>query len=307
MTGLSLQDPSRGLRIARLLSALRWSTRLWYDVLVPATMLVVMDGRHLRGGLLGSVVGAVVLFHAGQTLFNDVADVAVDERSTEPSRHQRALVQGTASPRLYLAAGCVLLLGSFLITLTLPWVCIGIFGLALPLVLAYNFKPIRLSGRPLATQLYWPATWALMYLYCAGALGFRGWQNGLPYLAFIVVFMGIGEGLTQDIRDADNDAAGGRLTTVVRYGVARSAVAAWLAFLVSLAPWVWSTQYRGLPSAYGVSGAVILAAWLAVSLRPVMRLQATYRKVDGKLLHVGAIYTFTCLNLITVLGVLLGS
>lgn len=292
--------------IGHIVSALRPSTRFWYDILTPVTMLLLIGGPTVPRGPLLLVLAAVTSFHAGQTLFNDVADVAVDRVSYEVSRKERGLVRGVLSPRLYLVLGWVLITLSLLITLALPWVCLVVFAIALPVVLAYNFEPTRLSGRPLITQIYWPITWALIYFYSAGALNLKGWSNGLTYLMFVMLFMGIGEGLAQDIRDADNDAAGGRITTVVHYGVPHTAIAMWVAFLLSLFSWLLFVFERTLGQAHALVTGAMLIAWVFYSLAAVIRLQRGFSKRDGKLLHVGAICTFTSLNLLTILALVFG-
>ena len=207
--------------------------------------------------------------------FNDVADVAVDGASCEESRNQRALVQQTVSPRAFVISGWVLIFGSFVLTLLLNWICLVVFGLGLALVSAYNFDPIRLSGRPVLTQVFWVVTWLLIYVYCAAALDFVGGHNGRSYLVFISLFMGIGESLSQDIRDADNDEAGGRITTVVRHGVPRTSVAAWIAFLTAPAIWLWFALDRQLAPLVALAGICVLAGWIVYSLPAVVRLQKT--------------------------------
>jgi 4-hydroxybenzoate polyprenyltransferase len=283
---------------ALLGQSLRPRTRLWYDVLVPLAMLAVMGGYSLPWHRVGLVIAALVLFHGGQTLFNDVADVAVDRASTERSRQQRALVRGTLSRSELLVAGSVLVAGAGAVSLFLPWPNQLLFVVSLPIVLAYNFKPVGLSGRPLATQVFWPLTWLLMYVYCAAGLDFTGWQRGLPYLSFVAVFMGLGEGLCQDIRDLDNDRIGGRVTTPVRFGARRTSTWAWLAFSASIVPWLWHAQHTAMPIVAAVAGTVILFVWIVLSARSVRRIHSAYQKKDGKFLHAGSILTFTFINVV---------
>ncbi|OBF57996.1 hypothetical protein A5787_23575 [Mycobacterium sp. 852002-50816_SCH5313054-b] len=273
-------------------------TRLWYDVLVPLAMLAVMGGYSLPWHRVGLVIAALVLFHGGQTLFNDVADVAVDRASTERSRQQRALVRGSLSRSELLIAGSVLVAGAGVVSLFLPWPNQLLFVVSLPVVLAYNFKPVGLSGRPLATQVFWPVTWLLMYVYCAAGLDFAGWQRGIPYLAFVAVFMGLGEGLCQDIRDLDNDRIGGRVTTPVRFGARSTSAWAWLAFSASVVPWFWHVRHTAMPIVAASAGTVILLVWIALSARAVRRIHKAYQKKDGKFLHTGSILAFTCVNVV---------
>jgi 4-hydroxybenzoate polyprenyltransferase len=281
-----------------IVDALRMRTRLWYDVLAPLAMMAVMAGSSLPWHRVGLVVLALTLFHGGQTLFNDVADVAVDRASVESSRQNRALVQGSLSPAELVVTGTILVAAAGVVSLLLPWTNRIIFLVALPVVLSYNFKPVGLSGRPLATQVFWPVTWILMYVYCAGGLDFEGWRRGLPYLVFTIVFMGLGEGLCQDIRDVDNDQQGGRVTTPVRFGAARTSTWAWLAFLASIGPWIWHIRYTALSPVAAAAGIAALVTWAAVSFVSVRRIHAAYQKKDGKRLHVGSILTYTAVNVV---------
>ncbi|MFI6041787.1 prenyltransferase [Nocardia sp. NPDC051321] len=300
---LSSMDATRRLRLVAahlglLTRSLRPTTRVWYDILAPLAMIAVQVGRDLPWAPSCLAISAVVLFHGGQTLFNDVADIAVDQASSERSRQRRAFVRGALSRRELLVGGWLLVAAAGLLSVLLAPINQLLFLVALPLTLAYNFKPVGLSGRPLATPVFWPVTWVLMYLYCAAAIDFRGWQHGLAYLTFVAVFMGLGEGLCQDIRDVDNDAAGGRITTVVHFGVERATTWAWLAFALSLAPWLWHVYVSGMPVIGAVLGTGVLIVWLAAALRHVRRIHTRYRKEDGRFLHIGAIVTFSCMNVL---------
>jgi len=286
--------------------ALRPSTRIWYDALFPTTLLVVMAGLHVSWQTVLIAVASFALFHAGQNLFNDVADVAVDRASSETSRTGRPLVAGSLTRRSFLIGGWVMVLASLGLAAVLGlWSFVAMLAL-LPLTLAYNFEPIRLAGRPLATQVFWPLTWVLAYLFCAGAVDFEGWRRGVPFLVFLAIFMGIGEGLGQDLRDADNDRIGGRRTTVVVFGVGPTSVVAWLASLASVGVWIWFGFERGLGSLWTVLGVAVLAAWVVVSLPAVLRLLRRFEKADGRRMHVGPIYVFTAINLITLAAVVVG-
>jgi 4-hydroxybenzoate polyprenyltransferase len=265
-----------------------------------------MSGPDENWHRAGLVVLAILLFHSGQTLFNDVADVAVDRVSSEPGRRNRASVQGSLPLKLLLAVGWLLVGAAGVVSSQLPWTNRILFLLALPLVHAYNFKPVGMSGRPLATQLFWPATWMIMYFYCAGALELSRWRQGVPYLVFVVVFMGIGEGLSQDVRDADNDELGGRTTTVVRFGVARTSGWACGAFALSVLPWVWFTRTSGLGLGVSCGALALLIMWAWRSWRAAIRLRHQFHKAEARLLHVGAIATFTTTNVLTIIGLARG-
>lgn len=110
---------STGLTLTR---SLRPSTRLWYDVLGPLAMVYAMVGRPDHWLPVAGAVVAVVAFHGGQTLFNDIADIAVDQASSEASRTGRATVTGRLSRRYLLVAGWVLVGASLAAAFAVSWV-----------------------------------------------------------------------------------------------------------------------------------------------------------------------------------------
>jgi len=287
-----------------LFRALRPSTRVWYDVIAPLAMIVAMVGTDVGLRAPVAVVAAVALFHGGQTLFNDVADVEVDRASTEKSRTTRAAATGALTRRSLISAGWVLVVLSLLLAWWASWVSFLVLLMAVPTVLSYNFRSMGgISGRPLWTQIFWPVTWVMIYVIAAGALSFRGWQTGVVYLLFVVIFMGIGEGLCQDIRDVDNDAAGGRTTTVVRYGVPACALWAWGAFLASAVPLALFTGRFGLvPLLLCLS---VLGVWVAICWRYVVLLRTGDQRESGRAMHVGSILTFSVLNVLVILSAVL--
>lgn len=279
-----------------LVRSLRPSTRLWYDMVAPFAMVVAMVGMRIPWWPVAGVVAAVVLFHGGQTLFNDVADIAVDRASHEDSRFGRATVTGSLSRPVLLGAGWVMVATSLVLALMVSWTSFAVLLLALPTVLSYNFRSMGgLSGRPMVTQLFWPVTWVMIYLLGGAAVSFEGWRAGLEFLLFVLLFMGIGEGLCQDIRDADNDAAGGRVTTIVYFGTARSAVWAWMAFAASLVPLALFVARYGPIALAAVL--VVLVGWLVLSARFTLALRAMRTGAFGKWMHVGSIVTYTLINL----------
>ncbi|MBI1929538.1 UbiA family prenyltransferase [Candidatus Poribacteria bacterium] len=236
-------------KLKALLSSLRVSTRIWYDLLVPVTMLLLLTDHEASSVRYALTVAAVVAFHAGHTFFNDISDIEVDRQSIEPSRNQRALVIGTLSkPEMAVVGGLLTVLSIIFVVVVLPWrSAIIITVIASALALTYNFEPVHLSARPLVKQLFWPVMWVLMFYVCASASPAGNWRKALPYLVFVVLFMGLGDSLTKDIRDVDNDAKGGRRTTVVKYGVPRTAGFAWGFHALSLLAWGWLMLTYPLP------------------------------------------------------------
>jgi 4-hydroxybenzoate polyprenyltransferase len=281
--------------------AVRPSTRLWFDIVVPAAMMTAMVGTALPLGTAALVIVGILAWHAGQTFFNDLVDIPIDRASTDPSRFRRALITGEASPRRYLVCGWATTLLALAVSIPLGWASTLVMALVLiPAGLVYNFKGF--SGRPNLLPFGWPLIWSAMFAYAAGALGFAGWTRGLPYLGFVVVFMGLGEGLTQDIRDFANDKAGGRRTTVVHYGVRLTSRLALAYFALALVPWsiLWLRHTISLP--WFAAGAVVLLAWWWTAARATVTLQSAYVAAPARLLHVGSIWAFTAVNGLLLLG-----
>ena len=293
-------------KIVAWISSLRLSTRFWFDIVPPTVMVLLLsdhDGTNpLKTWEFALILVAVVSFHVGQTMFNDISDVDVDRRSVEPGRNQRPLVVGKLTRGELTLSGCLMIGISVASALILPWPSAALLLLALPLGLAYNFKPFHLAGRPVLAQLFWPAIWALIFFLCISAMRAVSWAPALPYLIFIILFMGLGEGLTQDIRDADNDAAGGRRTTVVTFGVPRCAIAAWLFQALSIIPLLALAFTRPTAATAVAASVVSVICWLAVFARLTSRLGKRYDKREGRITHVGSIITFTLINMFLLMG-----
>lgn len=294
-----------GGKLRALAGSARFSTRIWFDVLAPlAMLLVVSDGRPdwYRAVL---AVAMLVLFHAGQTYYNDLADVEIDRSSTELSRSQRALAGGRTTRRDMALIGTALVVLSMVCAALLSWAVFAVMTVALVLVLGYNFEPVRFAGRPLATQVFWPVMWVMIYLISALAVGGDGgWGRGLWFLAFVVMFMGLGESITQDTRDADNDAAGGRRTTVVVYGLRSTTTFAFAAQVASLVPLVVFSLSYPMPAVVTVLAVGAVAVWLAFFFGAWRKLLRGFDKASARLTHVGSIYAFTAVNALVCLGAL---
>jgi 4-hydroxybenzoate polyprenyltransferase len=288
-----------------MVDSARISTRLWFDLLAPAAMMLVASRGQVASWPFAAVLVIAVLFHAAANYFNDLADTAVDRSSSEAIRNRRALVTARVSRRDLQVAGWTMVAVTLVIAALLPWPSFAVLAAILALAVAYDFEPLHLSNRPLVLQLFWPLIWALLYCLCAVAVGAGHWRDGLPFLAFVAVFMGLGEGITQDVRDADNDRAGGRRTTPVVFGVPASVTAAWLFQAASLAAWVWfSLSYPLAPTVAIVAGTSVLV-WLAYFLGLTLRLRRRFEKAPARMTHVGPIIVFSIVNACAILGALL--
>jgi 4-hydroxybenzoate polyprenyltransferase len=125
-------------------------------------------------------------------------------------------------------------------------------------------------------------------------------------VVFVAVFMGLGEGITQDVRDVDNDEAGGRRTTPVVFGVPTTVTIAWVFQVLSIGAWIWFSAEYPLPLLWAVAGTVALVAWLVWFAKLVVILRARFDKRAARLTHVGPMFALTAVNLCALAGVLTG-
>jgi geranylgeranylglycerol-phosphate geranylgeranyltransferase len=299
--------PRRARPLAGLLRSARPTTRVWFDLLAPAAMLTaVWDGAAVPLPRIVLVFVVAVLFHASANFLNDANDTAVDAASAEPSRHLRASITGEVGVRDLTVAGWVLVAVCLLVSALLPWPTVLLVALLAALSAAYNCPPVRLSGRPYVLQVFWPAVWTVMFACCAIATGSQHWRRALPFLLFVALFMGVGEGITQDIRDVDNDAAGGRRTTPVVLGLRASTAIAWTAQFLSLGAWLWFAGNVHLAPVWTVAGGAAVAVWLAVFGWLGRTLWYGMDKRSARLTHLGPIAAFSVVNLTVVIAGLTG-
>jgi 4-hydroxybenzoate polyprenyltransferase len=297
------RGPSPGLLKAKgLIESFRVTTRIWFDTIAPLTFVALLtaDGQSPDGWMLAKIVTVAVLFHGAGNYLNDVTDVEVDRASSESSRNQRAMVKGEITRRDLILGAAIMIAICFAIAATISWETVGLLVLLTLLNVAYNMPPVHLSSRGIVLELYWPLIWTFMFGMCAVALEVPrdDWLAALPYLLFVAVFMGVGEGITQDVRDADNDAAGGRNTTPVRYGVPKSVVAAWIVQLGAIGIWVWFCVQFPVDTVPAVLGTVALVAWQTYFARLAYVLVKRFEKRAAKLTHTGPIVVFSFLNLL---------
>lgn len=300
--GPALSLRTRGVSLLR---SSRLSTRLWFDILAPLAMLVILTDKRIGSSTV--VIGAlsILALHLGSTLVNDAEDVAVDAASGEPSRYNRVLITGQGRKFDLLAAGVILLTVGVGLAFALS-VRAGVLVLvSVAVATAYNTPPMSLSGRPVWPQIVWPSIWLLMFASIGTVVETDHWRTTVPFAIFVAVFMGVGEGITQDVRDVDNDAIGGRRTTPVVFGVWKSCIAALLAQSVALGPWLWFCAVYPMPLFVVISGTSVLVGWLVAFAFLARRLKDSFDKNAAKWTHVGPIAAFTVINVLTIGGGLL--
>lgn len=294
-------------KLRGLAESFRPTTRIWFDTIAPLAFVTLLTagGASPDAGLVAKIVVVAVLFHGAGNYLNDVTDVEVDRASSESSRNQRAIVKGEITRRDLILGAAIMIGICFGIAATISLEVVGLLVVLTLLNIAYNMPPVHLSSRGIVLELYWPLIWLFMFGMSAVALEVSesAWQAAFPYYLFTAIFMGVGEGITQDIRDADNDAAGGRNTTPVRYGVPKSVVAAWIAHLVAIGIFVWFSIEFPLETAPAVAGIALLVAWQIYFARLASVLRKTFDKRAAKMTHQGPIAVFTVLNLLILVTV----
>lgn len=293
-----------GARALSILTATRPITRVWFDLLAPLAMvsLLVTAAIPIQTVAVGAAV--IILLHVGATLISDSTDVDVDAASEEKSRAQRVLVTGRGRSLDFRWCGAAMLLGGLGVSFALG-ATVGLLIVAgAAIAWAYSSPPLSLSGRPFWPQLIWPALWTLMYTAIAVSCQSDQWRNGVGFAVFVALFMGVGEGITQDIHDLDNDAAGGRRTTPGVLGVKRSIRVALAAQTLAAAAWMWFCIQYPMPLYSTIIGTLAIVVWLGVFTAQARILQRSYSKSVAKWTHYGAIYAFSVVNVAVIVGTL---
>jgi 4-hydroxybenzoate polyprenyltransferase len=236
---------------------------------------------------------------------NDIADIKSDRRSIEPNRKHRPIVMGIISKRAasYRAitlfiVGCVIFV--YLSFYNSP--LIFLFALLLGLLgVQYSLPPMRMGARPIISTIFWPMLWIIYYLTLISFIGWEKFGQGWSFLMAVVVFMGLAEPLAKDIRDVDNDKRGGKITTVVSFGVPKSALASSTLSIIGSLMWIYTFyQFPQNGEYFFISIIMVFIVWNTFCLITTRRLLSKYNKKDGRRMHLGYILTFTFANFVTI-------
>lgn len=315
--GIQLTRTERPPRLAGVPMSLSWSTRtwsivhsirgitrLWFDILAPLTMVAILVARPLTVTEL-VVGGAVILCaHLGATLISDSSDVDVDAASVESSRSKRVLVTGQGNARDLMLFGYLLLITAVSCAFYFGYLVALLVFAAILLALAYSVRPLLLSSRPIWPQLIWPVLWLIMYTLIAHIGQSPRWQAGLGYAVFVALFMGVGEGITQDVHDLDNDTAGGRRTTPGVYGLKVSLIIAIGAQFAATISWLVFCLTYPMPVVTTTAGSLALAGWVAGLVFLSKSLIGQYSKTAARWTHYGSICIFSAVNVLVIISVL---
>jgi 4-hydroxybenzoate polyprenyltransferase len=298
-------------RVLAHIRTMRPTTRLWFDVIMPLAVICVLTNGHIRWQRTLLFIAAMILIHISATFLNDVQDAETDRLSNEVLRRTRPIAIGVIPRRLALVEASGMLVVALALVLFVSWELAG-YAVALCLLIAqHELPPVRTQSRPILSQV--AAVIGILGILFAMviAVGMADPVRAVPYLLFVAVYMGIAEMLAKDIRDADNDAEGGKQTTAVKFGAAAATRMAMGAYLVATALWVWFVIARfeeggRLARLCLVTGIGVLIVWIAATGIATRRLESGYSKVVARGVHRGSVITLTVVNLLVIAGFLAG-
>ncbi len=306
-----LVDPRRSTFTGKVMGHIRLARPaqlIWLDLCLSLCIFVGITGHMPPSHYLWFILTAV-LIDAGACTLNDIGDLDSDRASTEGNRSERPLVTGSVSKRAAWTQGIVLFaLGALLAA----WLSPYILACALALVVLsyqYSFPPLRMDARPYVQQMFW-FTFGILYFmavyfyiirYDHPMHGFL--QAALAMIIGVQVFAALGETLAKDLRDLDNDKAGGKFTTSVLLGPTKTARYAFYLSCVGLSIWIFSiiVLYGNWGPAALVMG-IIAVLWTFVCFRLVRELTDQYSKASARKLHLGFILTFALLLILSMLS-----
>ncbi len=306
-----LVDPRRGTLVGKVMGHIRLARPaqlIWLDICLSLCIFVGIVGEMPPAFYLWFVLTAV-LIDAGACTLNDIGDLESDKASTEGNRSERPLVVGSVSKRAAWVQGIALFaVGTILAARLSPWVLL--FALLLVAIsYQYSFPPLRMDARPYVQQLFWftfgilyfLAVYSFVIAYSQPMDGF--WIAALGMIIGVQVFAALGETLAKDLRDLDNDRAGGKYTTSVHLGPKRTARYAFYLSCAGLSIWIFAiiVLYGNWgPAAFVM--ALIAITWTVICFRLVSELTDHYSKASARKLHLGFISVFAVLLILSMLS-----
>ncbi|UCC92453.1 MAG: prenyltransferase [Thermoplasmata archaeon] len=306
-----LVDPRRASLAGKVMGHIRLARPaqlIWLDICLSLCIFVGIVGEMPPAFYLWFVLTAV-LIDAGACTLNDIGDLDSDRASTEGNRSERPLVMGSVSPRAAWVQGIALFTaGAVLAAWLSPWVLLFATLLVI-LSYQYSFPPMRMDARPYVQQLFWftfgilyfLAVYSFVIAYSQPMEGF--WMAALGMIIGVQVFAALGETLAKDLRDLDNDRAGGKYTTSVHLGPQRTARYAFWLSCAGLVIWISSIIF--LYDNWGLAAlvmSIIAVLWTIICFRLVRELTTNYTKASARKLHLGFISVFALLLILSMLS-----
>jgi 4-hydroxybenzoate polyprenyltransferase len=278
---------------------------IWLDIFVSLAIFAVL-AQHAPNAHYLFFIACAIIADAGACTINDLGDLDSDRLSTEDSRSLRPLPRGIVTKKATRAQAIILFIIGLAIALYLD-IFVFIFTLILIFIsYQYSMNPLKLDARPIVGQLFW-ISFGFLYYFAVAAylrrydnLSIENFYNGLYFLISILLFIAVGETLAKDLRDLENDRAGGKNTTSVYFGPRRAVVASFTFSFIGLFFWAFpfftviDTQIF-----FQVMILFIVIFWNIVCFLLARSIYIKYTKERARELHLGFILTFTCVLTIT--------
>jgi 4-hydroxybenzoate polyprenyltransferase/chlorophyll synthase/homogentisate solanesyltransferase/geranylgeranylglycerol-phosphate geranylgeranyltransferase len=247
---------------------------------------------------------AMNLIHASAHIFNDLEDVETDRHSSELLRRSRPLAQGSITRHTATVEAVALAV----VGVALGFVIAPLFGLFITLLtgitLMNELPPVRVQSRTYMAQIYTTVGLAALMLALAYIVKDAQLGRAAPFLLFVVLYLGLGETLVKDVRDVDNDALGGKLTTAVKYGASRAVAWAVPAYVLAGGAWAWfCLSYGHLRVLPLVLASAVLVGWTIYTGLAARQLRQAFSKATCVRLHQGSVLVFTCLNVAAIAAI----
>ena len=258
------------------------------------------------------LVLTIVLANIGAIIINDLGDIEVDSKSPEVAKRLRPLVTGEVTQKEAILYSTLAFAGSLAVSLiydaraTLFSIVVIIFSLT------YSLRPAKFCARPYASILYWVLLCILCYLLMLNVLSstdnsFRSllqYTPGWLFISGIILFMGIAEIIAKDLRDFENDKAGGRNTYVNFVGVEISSrlmiFFAWFGFVL----WIEALYLSGrFPNSYfAVLCFIIGLVWCVQITFIGLKLSRNFNQKSATGLHQNWTYYYAAMQILTFLS-----
>ncbi|MEM9456045.1 MAG: UbiA family prenyltransferase [Myxococcota bacterium] len=276
---------------------------LWFDTLPITVLYFLLEPAQPSFARLTKTVVMFICLDAGATTLNDVFDIESDRRSKESNRRERPLVTGVVSRPAALLQGALLMLAAVVLSIWIGGLMPLTGGLTILLGIAYSTPPMRFNARPWSSQPFWLVFGASLYLTVATAAEQLYTPQALLWLLGYYGFFAIGENLAKDIRDWDNDRAGGKVTLVVKFGPHRAALGSLVGAIFGTLAYTLMCSFSSQIGTWAsLISTGILMNWLFRVTHLVRTLRTTYDKPAARELHLGYIRTFLWLHLIWLSG-----
>ncbi|OBF57994.1 hypothetical protein A5787_23565 [Mycobacterium sp. 852002-50816_SCH5313054-b] len=273
---------------------------------MPLALITVLTDGDIPWRVAALTVGAMNLLHIGATFLNDVRDRDTDRLSEEFVRRTRPIAVGVIRPRLALTEAIVCVVVGLGLTALVRWQLTAVAVILAVVIAQHELPPIRTQSRPVIGQVAGLIGLIGIVASIVVAVGAAPPWRTVPYLLYVVIYLGVGEMLVKDVRDSDNDAEGGKITTSVKYGAAAATLAAAVAYAAATVCWVWFIGQRppGIVGGWLLVGTGALLAWIAFTLLSAKRLRVRFSKGTARRLHRGSAATFAVVSVALMAGYL---